>query len=79
MAIKYNTIFRSKGDLVLIKKMILHPKYQKRLNYDIAIMHLQKPLNLKFKNAHSICLPKQNDDPIVNTTLTVTGWGKLND
>ena len=31
------------------------------------------------KNAHPICLPKQNDDPIVNTTLTVSGWGQSND
>ena len=80
MAIRYNTIFKSKGDLIRIKKAIMHPHYNATTeDRDIAILHLLKPLNISLKNARSICLPAQNDDPTANITLTVTGWGLLNE
>lgn len=64
-----------------VKKIIIHPKYDdsqtspNRFDYDIAILQLENSLNLKLKNAKSICLPEINDDPKEETTLTVTGWG----
>ena len=80
IAIRYDTIFKSKGDLVPIQKAIIHPDYNvSTSDRDIAILHLLKPLNINLKNAHAICLPAQNDDPAANITLTVTGWGLLNE
>ena len=58
----------------------MHPHYNATTeDRDIAILHLLKPLNISLKNARSICLPAQNDDPTANITLTVTGWGLLNE
>ena len=72
--VRYNTIYKSKGDYVKVEKAIVHPKYSRfGHDYDIAILHLDRPLN----NAQPICLPKQNDDPFVYSNVFITGWGYL--
>ena len=76
MGIRYNTIhiYESQNDYVYVKEAIVHPKYDKNgFDYDIAILHLDKPL----ENASPICLPKKNDDPPVYSDVFVTGWGYL--
>ena len=79
MFIRYNTLNVSEGETAVIKKGIVHPKYKLNisLDYDIAIIQLEKPLNLKQKNAKALCLLQPNDDPAANTIVTVSGWGLL--
>jgi len=43
-------------------------------DYDIAIVRLEKPLNLGKSNIGRVCLP-DNKHPVQPGTCTVTGWG----
>lgn len=82
MVIRYDTLLKSQGDVVEIKKAIVHPKFVIHdivYDYDVAILQLKSPLKLKLKNINPICLPEQNDDPAVNSKLIVTGWGHLSE
>ena len=81
---RYNTIFKSKGNTTKVKKIILHPKYVYLqsfsfflIDYDIALLHVKDPIDLSLKNVKPVCLPQQNDDPIYEEKLTTSGWGRL--
>jgi len=55
-----------------VKRITVHYKY-KRLNNDIAILELEKPV-LMNKWVSPVCLP--NKDVPVGTECYITGWGK---
>ncbi|CAM9819849.1 unnamed protein product [Bubo scandiacus] len=58
-----------------VKKIIYHPLYNDNsLDYDIALMKLQVPLN--FTDAiHAVCLPPSHQDLFQGTQCWVSGWG----
>ncbi|NXV51090.1 TMPS5 protease, partial [Uria aalge] len=60
---------------VLVKKIIYHPLYNdSSLDYDIALMKLQVPLN--FSGAiRAVCLPPSHQDLFQGTQCWVSGWG----
>lgn len=84
MKIRYNTVLWSKGNTRNVGRIIIHPDYYSsspyepapnfRIRNDIAILHVKEPFDFKLKNVGPICLPKQNDEPIDNTTLTDSAW-----
>ncbi|XP_006261451.1 prothrombin [Alligator mississippiensis] len=72
---------RNQEKIVLLDKIIIHPKYnwKENLDRDIALMHLKKPV--AFSNfIHPICLPTKE---IVQRLMLegykgrVSGWGNL--
>uniref|UniRef100_A0A8C0B811 Transmembrane serine protease 5 n=1 Tax=Buteo japonicus TaxID=224669 RepID=A0A8C0B811_9AVES len=60
---------------VSVKKIIHHPLYNdSSLDYDIALMKLQVPLN--FSDAiRAVCLPPSHWDLFQGTQCWVSGWG----
>ncbi|XP_074417246.1 transmembrane protease serine 5 [Larus michahellis] len=60
---------------VSVKKIIYHPLYNdSSLDYDIALMKLQVPLN--FSGAiRAVCLPPSHQDLFQGTPCWVSGWG----
>ncbi|XP_010080959.1 PREDICTED: transmembrane protease serine 5-like, partial [Pterocles gutturalis] len=60
---------------VPVKKIIYHPLYNDNsLDYDIALMKLQVPLN--FSDAiRAVCLPPSQQDLFPGTQCWVSGWG----
>ncbi|XP_049655529.1 transmembrane protease serine 5 isoform X2 [Accipiter gentilis] len=60
---------------VSVKKIIHHPLYNdSSLDYDIALMKLQVPLN--FSDAiRAVCLPSSHWDLFQGTQCWVSGWG----
>uniref|UniRef100_A0A8D0KR32 Transmembrane serine protease 5 n=1 Tax=Strix occidentalis caurina TaxID=311401 RepID=A0A8D0KR32_STROC len=58
-----------------VKKIIYHPLYNDNsLDYDIAVMKLQVPLN--FTDAiRAVCLPPSHQDLFQGTQCWVSGWG----
>ena len=71
-------MFISKGKIAQVEDTIVHPKYNSstKIN-DIAILHVT-PVDLTLNRTKSICLPEIDDDPLNNTMLIVTGWGRVN-
>ncbi|XP_009582029.1 PREDICTED: transmembrane protease serine 5, partial [Fulmarus glacialis] len=63
------------GAGVSVKKIIYHPLYNDNsLDYDIALMKLQVPLN--FSDAiRAVCLPPSHQDLFQGTQCWVSGWG----
>ncbi|XP_029282560.1 prothrombin [Cottoperca gobio] len=67
--------------IVAISEIIVHPKYNWKvnLNRDIALLHLRRPIIFS-NEIHPICLPSKE---VAKTLLTegykgrVTGWGNL--
>lgn len=58
-----------------VTKVVIHPQYNpKNLRFDLAILFLDKPVELGASPtiAH-ICLPSQ---PLSNLRCWVSGWGK---
>ncbi|NXL12394.1 TMPS5 protease, partial [Mesembrinibis cayennensis] len=60
---------------VSVKKIIYHPLYNDNsLDYDIALMKLQVPLN--FSDAiRAVCLPPSRQDLLQGAQCWVSGWG----
>uniref|UniRef100_A0A8C4UW30 Transmembrane protease serine 5 n=1 Tax=Falco tinnunculus TaxID=100819 RepID=A0A8C4UW30_FALTI len=60
---------------VSVKKIIYHPLYNDNsLDYDIALLKLQVPLN--FSDAvRAVCLPPAQQDLFQGTRCWVSGWG----
>ncbi|XP_059685535.1 transmembrane protease serine 5 [Gavia stellata] len=60
---------------VSVEKIIYHPLYNDNtLDYDIALMKLQVPLN--FSDAiRAVCLPPSRQDLFQGTQCWVSGWG----
>ncbi|XP_068772590.1 transmembrane protease serine 5 [Struthio camelus] len=58
-----------------VEKIIYHPLYDDRsLDYDVALMKLQVPLN--FSDAvRAVCLPPSRQDLFQGTQCWVSGWG----
>ncbi|XP_026719524.1 transmembrane protease serine 5-like isoform X2 [Athene cunicularia] len=58
-----------------VKKIIYHPLYNDNsLDYDIALMKLQVPLN--FTDAiRAVCLPRSHQDLFQGAQCWVSGWG----
>ncbi|XP_056157167.1 prothrombin [Lampris incognitus] len=69
--------------IVPLDKIIVHPKYNWKvnLNRDIALLHMQRPITFT-DNIHPVCLPSLE---VVRTLMIegfkgrVTGWGNLKD
>ncbi|XP_075579523.1 transmembrane protease serine 5 [Pelecanus crispus] len=72
-AITHGSIEQEAG--VSVKKIIYHPLYNdSSLDYDIALMKLQVPLN--FSDAiRAVCLPPFHRDLFQGTQCWVSGWG----
>lgn len=73
--------YNERNNKTLVEKAIVHPKYfsnTEYADYDIAILHVEPPLDLTLKNVNSVCLPKHSDDPVEHTNLIVSGWGITN-
>ena len=60
-----------------VRNVIVHEHYSKRRNHnDIALVKLDKPLDLTDSTTRAACLPEKNED-FRNLVCTVTGWGAL--
>ncbi|NXD64337.1 TMPS5 protease, partial [Eolophus roseicapillus] len=63
-------------DGVSVKKIIYHPLYNDNsLDYDIALMKLQVPLNFSADAIRAVCLPPSLQDLFQGTQCWVSGWG----
>ncbi|NXG76429.1 TMPS5 protease, partial [Baryphthengus martii] len=61
---------------VSVKKIIYHPLYNDNsLDYDIALMKLQVPLNFSADAIRAVCLPPSQQDFFQGTPCWVSGWG----
>ncbi|CAN7943107.1 unnamed protein product, partial [Ixodes pacificus] len=60
-----------------VREFIIHERYDRHLKNDIALLRLRKPFDLKKSKGHigTVCLPIEKMKP--NTTITVSGWGRL--
>ena len=70
--------YNEKNNKTVSKKIIVHPKFfvnREYADYDVAILHVEPPLDLTLENVNSVCLPKNGDDPAEHTNLVVSGWG----
>lgn len=70
----------SGGILCEVKKVIVHPEYQKPTLFDndIAILILKKRLRYSLA-VRSVSLPEIDSDLPVNSTVFVSGWGSTNE
>lgn len=76
--VEYNSVFLSETKKAQVEKIMIHPKFNiSTFENDIAILHV-KPIDISLNGTKTICLPQNDDDPLENTTMTVTGWGRLN-
>ncbi|XP_077584350.1 prothrombin [Stigmatopora nigra] len=67
--------------IVAIDKIIVHPKYDWKvnLNRDIALLHMRRPINFT-NEIHPVCLPSKKVAKMLMTAGykgRVTGWGNL--
>ncbi|NWI64112.1 TMPS5 protease, partial [Todus mexicanus] len=61
---------------VAVKKIIYHPLYNENsLDYDIALMKLQEPLNFSADAIRAVCLPPSHQHLPQGTQCWVSGWG----
>jgi len=75
MTIRYNTLKRSIGPTITVRKAIRHPNYNSNsLNNDIAVLILSSEF-IPDKNAKTIEILRSSD-PKPGSTVTVSGWGK---
>lgn len=72
----YNrSIFDLKQQVLKIKRIITHPKYQwDKLNFDIALLQLKNPAKITDR-VGTICLPESGSSVAVGTKCVATGWG----
>ena len=62
----------NEGEQVIqVKRIIADPGYG-RLNNDIALLELEKPVMFG-KHVQPVCLPKQGEKPAVGSTCYITG------
>ncbi|NWR75679.1 TMPS5 protease, partial [Centropus unirufus] len=60
---------------VSVKEIVSHPLYNdSSLDYDIALLKLQVPLNFS-DVIHPVCLPPSHQDLFQGTPCWVSGWG----
>jgi len=64
------------GTLKLVKKVIIHPDFDKPalLNNDIALIILRFPLEYN-ENVQPVALPEQDEEAPEDGTFVVSGWG----
>ena len=56
-----------------VSKLIVHEKYERKtLDYDIALVKLNRPIPFD-KYSATICLPKKNETVSVGTSCFITG------
>ncbi|ODM99894.1 Serine protease 33 [Orchesella cincta] len=60
--------------IIAVNKLTLHPNYDDTLNNDIAILELQKEIELN-DELNPICLPKMENEDEGSGDVTVAGWG----
>ncbi|XP_023954912.1 CLIP domain-containing serine protease B4 [Bicyclus anynana] len=77
---QFKPICESNLQDILVEKIITHPEYQGEppVQYDIALMRLQTPIDFSFKNAAPVCLPVPRSlryTPLAGRNGTVAGWG----
>lgn len=70
-----SSIRDSGGQTVGVKKIIVHPKYDKP-DYDVAVVLLAQPVTLS-PSVRTIPLQAREDEVPVGTVGTITGWGSL--
>lgn len=72
-----STYHASGGELISIREIILHPKYDNRtVDYDFSLLQLSWPITIG-NNSQVIPLPKKNEPVFENTTCMVSGWGDV--
>ncbi|XP_034834282.1 venom protease-like [Maniola hyperantus] len=77
---QFNSVCESNLQDILIDKVIIHPDYQGEppVQYDIALLRLQTPIDFSYKNAGPVCLPipkKLRNVDLGGKNATVAGWG----
>lgn len=55
-------------------KIVIHPLYQRKQKFDIAMIKLKKALTIT-RLVRSICLPEYSFQPIQSAKARVIGWG----
>jgi len=61
-----------------VSKIITHQKYSSMyLDYDVALIKLNRPVPFDKKHSATVCLPKSGDAVPVGTKCYITGWGKI--
>ncbi|CAN7975819.1 unnamed protein product, partial [Ixodes persulcatus] len=63
--------------ILQVREFIIHEGYDSHLKNDIALLRLMEPFDLEKSKGHigTVCLPIEDVKP--NTTITVSGWGRL--
>lgn len=60
-----------------VKKIINHPLFTEKYDFDVSLLRLENKLNLKTLGLAPICLPRVGDHRTYNgVKATVSGWGK---
>ena len=75
--VRVGTKFNSLGgDLSRVVKLINHPSYNpKNSDFDVAVIHLKKPIKLVPRVKEIVKLAAQNEKIDDGTVVFVTGWG----
>lgn len=62
-----------------LQKIVVHSKYSRtsRLDYDIALIKLNRPIPFNQKYISTVCLPKKDEVVPVGTKCFISGWGKI--
>ena len=56
----------------------MHIKYDaSNTDYDVALIKLDKPVDLDLPNVGTVCLPKNETILYTGKEATVTGWGMM--
>jgi len=73
-----NKTDESEGRIRLkVKKIISHPLFTEKYDYDVALLQLEKKLDLQTLGIPPICLPDIGDRRrFIGVKAIVTGWGK---
>jgi len=68
----------SRSNYLSVNHIYVHSHFDQhgQNNDDIALMQLEKPVDITSTEVRSACLPDQNED-FENQVCTVTGWGSL--
>ena len=63
-----------------VSKIKIHPKFgkPKKLNYDVCLIKLSKPISFPdHPTVRPVCLPQSSKKQYENYNATITGWGKV--
>ena len=67
-----HNVARGLNSPLKVKEIVVHPKYEKRFDYDIAILKLASDIPYS-ETAAPICIPENDEENFKD--LIIAGWG----